>query len=67
MITHRDLDTKMYKYYNKPKDDWNLHTFREYIKHSEDRFGMYHCNIRQLSELELNEYIEFLNDFWKNY
>jgi hypothetical protein len=42
----------------------NEETFREYIRNSEDEFGMEHEDIDNFDDEKLNEYLEFLDYLW---
>jgi hypothetical protein len=42
----------------------NEETFREFIRNSEDEFGMEHEDIDSFSDEKLNEYLGFLDYLW---
>lgn len=42
----------------------NEETFREYIKNSENEFGMKHKDLDNLDDEKLHEYLEFLDYLW---
>jgi hypothetical protein len=43
----------------------NNETPREFIRNSENEFGMKHSDIDNMSEDELNGYIEYLDYLWE--
>jgi hypothetical protein len=42
----------------------NEETFREFIRNSEEEFGMEHRNLDNLGDEKLNEYLEFIDYLW---
>lgn len=42
----------------------NKQTFLEFIRESEEQFGIKEANLNNISDSELNEYFEFLCYLW---
>lgn len=61
-ITVKDLDTKICDFY---KDAENTETFREYIRNSEEFFGMEVLNVDDMENDELNRYLDILDYLWE--
>lgn len=61
MITHNQLDTPIKEL---EEGATNEQSFRQFIRESEEEFGMSPRNLEELSEKELNDYIDFLDDLW---
>lgn len=61
MITKADLDTRICDFYGQGD---NEETFREYIRSSEDYFGMHEENLDDIFDEDLQEYIDFLDELW---
>jgi hypothetical protein len=61
MITHNQLDTPIKEL---EEGATNEQSFRQFIRESEEEFGMSPRNLEELSEKELNDYIDFIDDLW---
>jgi len=61
MIKHDQLDTPISQL---EEGATNEQSFRQFIRESEEEFGMSPRNLEELSEKELNDYIDFLDDLW---
>lgn len=42
----------------------NAQTFREFIRESEDEFEIASANLDSMSEEELSNYLDFLDELW---
>ena len=42
----------------------NTQTFREFIRESEDEFEIASANLDSMSEEELSNYLDFLDELW---
>lgn len=60
VLTKGDLDKRICD----TEGSTNEETFREFIRNSEDEFGMKHEDIDNFDDEKLNEYLEFLDYLW---
>lgn len=60
-ITKADLDTRICDFYGRGD---NEETFREYIRLSEKQYCLYEEDLDNISDEELQEYIDFLDELW---
>ncbi|UZQ49829.1 hypothetical protein [Clostridium kluyveri] len=42
----------------------NTQTYREFIRQSEDEFGIEHVPIDEFTDEELEDYLNFLDELW---
>lgn len=61
MIKKEDLDKRICDIYKEP----GTNTLREWIRESEQEFGMKEKDLDNMIEKELNEYIELLEYLWE--
>jgi hypothetical protein len=61
MITKNNLDKKICDV----EDSENAQTYREFIRVSEKEFGMCPEPIDLFSDIDLQEYLEFLDYLWE--
>lgn len=61
MYKHSDLDKRICDI----EEANNTETLREFIRNSEEWFGMNQVDIDSISEEKLNEYIDFLDYLWE--
>lgn len=46
------------------KGAMNTQTYREFIRESEEEFGIEPSNLDAISEEELENYLDFMDDLW---
>jgi len=65
-VTHELLDVTVKEAYklHGVNDVQNDETFREFIRSSEEAFGMTPRNLESLTDEELNSYSDFLDELW---
>lgn len=42
----------------------NTQTYREFIKESEEEFELLPCDLDKMSDENLNQYLNFMDDLW---
>ena len=57
-----NLDTKICDFYN--NEDGNTETFREFMIRSEKEFEIENKNLDKMGNVELNNYLDFLDELW---
>lgn len=62
--TVSDLDTKICDFYDAPECD-NEQTFRQFIRESEDNFGIAEANLDAMSNEEFLDYLDHLDYLWE--
>jgi len=61
LFTHRNLDAPFTELV---PGSTNEQTVREFIRESEEAFGLGQKEINALNETQLNQYIDFLDELW---
>jgi len=62
LITKEDLDTRICDI---EPDSQNTQTYREYIKESEEEFGLIPKELDGMNDRFLNDYMGFLDYLWE--
>lgn len=60
-MTKNDLDKRIYDVEPTAK---NADTYREFIRKSENEFGIAHVPIDEFEDDELQEYLDWLDELW---
>lgn len=60
MIRVEDLDKRICDM----EDCENEQTYREFIRESEEEFGIEHANLDFMEDFELDDYFDFLDELW---